>query len=182
MPLSYGFASSTAHATSIPKKLRSEAFNLAPLSIPEASHDRFKDQKEARTRSSRDSRVLCAMASPSDNPLRASPLLPPASSPVTAFPTKRTISPGVYISKGEGHSVRHSWIVGGRLVEFPFPESQPRDNRYNSQAVDPVSRSGPISIPTSSIRRPSQASSSSSSSSFSNAGFLGGAGASRPLI
>ncbi|KAK8049628.1 hypothetical protein PG994_011358 [Apiospora phragmitis] len=62
-------------------------------------------------------RSLCAMSPASE---AYSPPSPPSVSPVTAHRTKRTISPGVYISKGEGHSVRHSWIIDGRLVEFPF--------------------------------------------------------------
>ncbi|KAK8056208.1 hypothetical protein PG993_001435 [Apiospora rasikravindrae] len=62
-------------------------------------------------------RSICAMSPASE---AYSPPSPPSVSPVTAHRTKRTISPGVYICKGEGHSVRHSWIIDGRLVEFPF--------------------------------------------------------------
>ncbi|KAI4598531.1 hypothetical protein KJ359_002942 [Pestalotiopsis sp. 9143b] len=112
--------------------------------------------------------------SPSDVSSRTAHLSPPTSSSVNAYPTRRTISPGVYICKGEGHSVRHSWIVGGRLVEFPFPELRDHDHHHGQQQQysDEQRRKHhmeegtrpPISIPSSGAsqrRRPSEASTAS---------------------
>lgn len=76
--------------------------------------------------------------------------LPPTVSVVTAHRTRRTPNPGVYICKGEGHSLRHSWIVAGRLVEFPFPETplgamHPPTRKPNTDAAPRP----PIPIPAS---------------------------------
>lgn len=181
MPLSYGFASSTAHT--IPKQSRpiTEIFRLVPLSIPGSSHGTttYSDSKISAVHQepaspSWNSRFLCAM-SPSDTSSRTAHLSPPTSSSVNAYPTRRTISPGVYICKGEGHSVRHSWIVGGRLVEFPFPELHDHDHHHGQQQQqypDEERRKHhmeegtrpPISIPSSGAsqrRRPSEASTAS---------------------
>ncbi|KAH8204375.1 hypothetical protein TruAng_001426 [Truncatella angustata] len=175
MPLSYGFASSTAH--SIPKTSRPkrEAFRLAPLAVPGSSHgtSTYRDNKRSTESitSSWNSRFLCAM-SPSDVSHRTGPLPPPTPSSVTAYSTKRTINPGVYICKGEGHSVRHSWIVGGRLVEFPFPESRSYDGHTDEHQRKHYMEEGtqpPISIPSSgSCRRPSEVSTSSIGSASSS--------------
>ncbi|KAK8114581.1 uncharacterized protein PG998_000928 [Apiospora kogelbergensis] len=76
-------------------------------------------------------RSLCAMSPASE---AYSPPSPASVSHITAHRTQRTISPGVYISKGEGHSVRHSWIIDGRLVEFPFAATHIRDS-YGQKAA-----------------------------------------------
>ncbi|KAK9773927.1 putative Ig-like domain-containing protein [Seiridium cardinale] len=96
------------------------------------------------------------MTSPSDASSRAGPLSPPTPS-ITAYPAKRTISPGVYICKGEGHSIRHSWILGGRLVDFAFPETRkdhhgPVDEQQRPHNLEEGTRP-PISIPGASARR-----------------------------
>ncbi|ETS87194.1 hypothetical protein PFICI_01022 [Pestalotiopsis fici W106-1] len=183
MPLAHGFASSTAHG--IPKQSRpiTEIFRLVPLAIPGSSHgtSTYSDSKisvQEPTSPSWNSRFLCAM-SPSDASPRTGHLSPPTPSSITAYPTRRTISPGVYICKGEGHSVRHSWIVGGRLVEFPFPElrddheqqhggqqrhqqqHQYADEQRRKHHMEEGTRP-PISIPgAGQRRRPSEASTSS---------------------
>ncbi|KAK8089006.1 hypothetical protein PG997_003967 [Apiospora hydei] len=68
----------------------------------------------------------------------------PSVSPVTAHRTKRTISPGVYISKGEGHSVRHSWIIDGRLVEFPFAAATHIRDTYGHKTAGLGARPVPV--------------------------------------
>lgn len=55
--------------------------------------------------------------SPDNTP--TSPALEPVLSPVTACRGRPPVSPGVYISKGESAPASRSWVVGGRLVEFP---------------------------------------------------------------
>lgn len=94
--------------------------------------------------------------------------LPPTVSVVTAHRTRRTPNPGVYICKGEGHLPRHSWIVAGRLVEFPFPETplgamHPQTSRKPN--TDEVPRP-PIPIPASVSAGPSREGSVGSSDSF----------------
>ncbi|KAK6842020.1 hypothetical protein PG995_001099 [Apiospora arundinis] len=78
-----------------------------------------------------------------------SPPSPASVSPITAHRTQRTISPGVYISKGEGHSVRHSWIIDGRLVEFPFAATQQLRDSYGHKSTRPHSSARPL--PTGSV-------------------------------
>lgn len=175
MPLSYGFASYTCHNISKPARARREVFRLTPLATPGAAHGSStypenKSSEKSTSSSSWKSRYLCAMTSPSDASFRTGPLSPPTPSSINAHPTKRTINPGVYICKGEGHSVRHSWIVGGRLVDFPFPETRSLhdgnpDEQQRKHQMDEGTRP-PVSVPgAGSRRRPSEASNTSLSSS-----------------
>jgi hypothetical protein len=132
--------------------------SVIPPSTPTGDHGILQSGSSHRT-----SRLLCAMMNSSDGPSRAAPLSPPASSPIVAQPTRR-INPGVYICKGEGHSLRHSWIVGGRLVEFPFPESHTHDDLYSRKHHVEEDTRPPIPIPTGVSRRPGESSSNGSAS------------------
>lgn len=176
MPIPYGFASVTAQPTPEPSHRRRGAISLGRLPSQTSSHSVRSPRRSdppinsQPTSPSWTSHHLCAMhPSPPGSSFLTSPQSPPALSPVLGYPAKRVISPGVYISKGEGHSLRHSWIIGGRLVDFPFPEThsddgrsaQKRDNlNENTRSAVPI----PIPIPIPAAKRNTHASTSAGSS------------------
>lgn len=142
MPLSDTcmLSSSVSTIPSVGRRGDDQFTTTAPLPYQDrpAYHPARRDSSSSSSSSSSSCswkcpRSICAMSPASE---AYSPPSPPSVSTITAHRTQRTLSPGVYISKGEGHSVRHSWIIDGRLVEFPFAATHIRDT-YGHKTAGP---------------------------------------------